>query len=125
MADWEIIMRINNKVNSALMEKARDLRKNMTKEEKNLWYNFLSKHEKKFVRQKIIDDFIVDFYCNECKLAIELDGSQHYSEDGLKKDEIRTEKISNYGITVVRIKNHLINEDLKHVCFYINSLIYK
>ena len=58
------------------------LRKNMTKEERHLWYDFLRSYTIKFLRQKVIDNYIVDFYCHEARLIIELDGSQHYEEKG-------------------------------------------
>ena len=73
--------RIHNK---DLVSTAKMLRKNMTKEEKHLWYDFLRKSEHRFIRQKIIGKYIVDFYCAEAKLVIELDGAQHYEEEGLK-----------------------------------------
>lgn len=64
--------------NKNLLGHARTLRKEMTKEERHLWYDFLRRHPLKFYRQKTIGDYIVDFYCDRAKLVIELDGSQHY-----------------------------------------------
>ena len=72
------------------------LRKNMTKEERHLWYDFLLSYPIRFLRQKVIDNYIVDFYCHEPRLIIELDGSQHYEEKGLLKDNIKL--IINYCI---------------------------
>ena len=72
------------KHNPKLTENARKLRKNMTKEEKRLWYDYLKYCPVRFLRQKVIDNYIVDFYCSVLKLVIELDGSQHYDEKGLK-----------------------------------------
>ena len=60
---------------------ARNLRKNATPQENHLWYDFLSKYEIRFQRQKAIDNFIADFYCHKAKLIIEIDGSQHYTEE--------------------------------------------
>ena len=71
-----------NKKNIVL---AQNLRKNATRQEKHLWYDFLANYKPRFQRQKAIDDFIADFYCHEAKLIIELDGSQHYTESGIKK----------------------------------------
>ena len=91
---------MNRKHNSALTNNARALRKNMTKEERHLWYDFLRNYPIRFLRQKVIDHYIVDFYCHEARLIIELDGSQHYEKEGLLKDKIRTEQIENRGLTV-------------------------
>ena len=66
------------KFNPALLSPARELRKNMTKEERHLWYDFLRTYPVKFTKQKIIGNYIVDFYCAKAGLVIELDGSQHY-----------------------------------------------
>ena len=79
------------KHNKKLVPLAKQLRKNMTKEERHLWYNFLSNYPIRFSRQKILGQYIADFYCAQAKLVIELDGSQHYEPDGLKHDSIRTE----------------------------------
>ena len=68
---------IDYKHNPKLTPNARELRKNMTKEEKQLWYNYLRKCKVRFLRQKVIDNYIVDFYCSKLNLVIELDGSQH------------------------------------------------
>ena len=65
-----------------LLENAKSLRKVMTKQEKHLWYDFLRSYPIKIYRQRIIDGFIVDFYCHKAKLVIEIDGSQHYNPDG-------------------------------------------
>ena len=82
---------MERKHNKNLTENARKLRKNMTKEERHLWYDFLKNYPVRFLRQKVIDTYIADFYCHRARLIIELDGSQHYSETGLLKDKIRTE----------------------------------
>ena len=83
---------MDSKHNKNLTANARLLRKNMTKEEKHLWYDFLKDYPVRFLRQKVIDSYIVDFYCHSARLIIELDGSQHYEEKGLIKDKIRTSK---------------------------------
>ena len=84
---------MERKHNPNLTENAKELRRNMTKEEKHLWYVFFKNYLVRFLRQKVIDDYIADFYCHKAKLVIELDGSQYYSKDGLLKDKIRTERI--------------------------------
>ena len=74
----------NNKNNPNLTNLSQNLRKNMTKEEKHLWYDFLKNLPITVNRQKVIGNYIVDFYCAKANIAIELDGSQHYFEQGLK-----------------------------------------
>ena len=95
----------------------------MTKEERHLWYDFLRNYEVKFLRQKPIGNYIVDFYCAQAKLIIELDGSQHYSEIGVEKDTHRTEFLEQYGLTVIRIPNNEVNYNFTGVCEYIDSFV--
>ena len=71
---------------------AKALRKNATREENHLWYDFLAKYPVRFQRQKAIDEFIADFYCHKARLVIELDGAQHYTDKGLVRDKRRTEE---------------------------------
>ena len=109
---------------SKLTEKAKELRKNMTKEEKHLWYDYLSKHKVKFYRQRPIDDYyIVDFFSLQAKLVIEIDGSQHYEDEGLRKDEIRDRYLNKIGLRVVRIQNIDINQNFEGVCEYLDRVI--
>ncbi|MBR3963228.1 MAG: DUF559 domain-containing protein [Oscillospiraceae bacterium] len=95
----------------------------MTKEEKHLWYDFLKGYHVPFLRQKVIDDYIADFYCHKARLVIELDGSQHYTEYGLLKDEIRTEKIEKRDLTVLRIPNGEINHNFEGICRFIDEFV--
>ena len=95
----------------------------MTKEERHLWYDFLRSYPVRFLRQKVIDNYIADFYCHEARLIIELDGSQHYEEKGLLKDKIRTEKIESRNLTVIRIPNNEVNNNFRGVCEYIDSRV--
>ncbi len=95
----------------------------MTKEERHLWYDFLRTYPTRFLRQKVIDSYIVDFYCHEARLIIELDGSQHYEEKGLLKDKIRTEKIEDRNLTVIRIPNNEVNKNFRGVCEYIDLMV--
>ena len=113
----------NYKHNPKLTPNARELRKNMTKEEKQLWYNYLRKCKDRFLRQKVIDNYIVDFYCSKLNLVIELDGSQHYEDKVLKYDKIRTEKLENRQLTVIRIPNNEIWHNFDGVCEYIDNYI--
>ena len=114
---------MERKHNPALTQNARVLRKNMTKEERYLWYDFLKDYPVRFLRQKVIDNYIVDFYCHQARLIIELDGSQHYDEIGILKDKIRTEKIKNRNLTVIRIPNNEISSNFYGVCEYIDMIV--
>ncbi len=113
----------SRKHNPALTNNARSLRKNMTKEERHLWYDFLRSYRVRFLRQKVIDTFIADFYCHQARLVIELDGSQHYSPQGLLKEQIRTEKMEQRGLTVLHIPNNAVNQNFRGVCEYIDYLV--
>ena len=103
---------------------ARQLRSNMTKEEKTLWYRYLRNCNVRFLRQKPIGNFIVDFYCPKLHLVIELDGSQHYSDKGIQYDNKRTKELMEYGIkAVIRIPNNEINYNLAGVVDFIEGHI--
>jgi len=102
---------------------ARELRKNMTKEERHLWYDFLRLYPVKFLRQKTIGRYIVDFYCAEAQLALELDGSQHYEEKHRVADEQRTAYLKGYGITVLRISNNEVLDNFRGVCEAIDEAV--
>ena len=114
-----------NKVpkNREMLNRAIELRKNMTRHEKHLWYDFLRYYPVKFYKQRIIDSYIVDFYCDSAKLAIEVDGSQHRTAMGIKYDTIRTEKIEKYQVTVLRIPNSLIDRDFSFACAAIDDMV--
>jgi very-short-patch-repair endonuclease len=114
---------LDRKHNTKLTGHARSLRKNMTKEERHLWYDFLRAYPVRLLRQKVVDDYIVDFYCHEARLVIELDGSQHFTEQGLLKDSIRTEHIVERDLTVIRIPNNIIFTNFEGVCTYIDTCV--
>ena len=109
--------------NSALLPFARKLRKEMTKEEQTLWFRYLRSYPVRFRRQEIIGSYIVDFYCAAARLAIELDGSQHYEEKGLRRDAIRTERLGELDITVLHIPNNAVSENLSGVCDHIDETV--
>lgn len=102
---------------------AKTLRKNMTKEERRLWYDFLRSYPTRFLRQKVIDNYIVDFYCAAAKLVVELDGSQHYEGYGPEDDRIRTERLEQHGLTVLRIPNNDVLQNFSGVCEHIDRLV--
>ena len=107
---------MNETNNCSLTENAQTLRKNMTKEERHLWYDFLKTCPQTFHRQKVIGDYIFDFYCASAKLVIELDGSQHYEPEGIKRDKERDAYLSRLGLTVVRYSNTDIHKHFQSVC---------
>jgi very-short-patch-repair endonuclease len=111
------------KHNSALTENARKLRRNMTKEERHLWYDFLRNYPVRFLRQKVIDQYIVDFYCREARLIVELDGSQHYNPEEMQYDQKRTEVLKQRGLEVIRIPNNEIFPNFRGVCEYIDVAV--
>ena len=112
---------MDRKHNKNIVPIAKILRKNMTKEERHLWYDFLRNYTVRFSRQKVLGKYIADFYCAEAKLVIELDGSQHYESEGLEKDLKRTAYIEKFGLKVLRIPNNQINQNFRGVCKYIDN----
>ena len=99
-----------------LKPRSTELRTNATKQENRLWYDFLRKYDIHFYRQRIIGDYIVDFYCPKAKLVIEVDGSQHFEEDAFEYDKVRTEYLEALGLHVQRFANNEVNENFDGVC---------
>ena len=95
----------------------------MTRHEKHLWYDFLQHYPIKIYKQRIIDNFVVDFYCHSAHLVIELDGSQHYTKNGKAHDDERTEILEKYGVTVLRFSNEDIDKNFDGVCYTIDKTI--
>ena len=114
---------MQRKHNKDIVPTAKMLRKNMTKEEKHLWYDFLCNYPVRFSRQKVLGRYIADFYCAEAKLVIELDGSGHYTVAGKKYDAERTAFLEEYGLAVIRIPNTEIYSNFRGVCEYIHHLV--
>lgn len=109
--------------NSNLIGIARNLRRNMTKEEKYLWYDFLCDYSVRFRRQEIIGNYIADFYCDRAKLIVELDGSQHYLEEGMQDDIARTAYFNSLGINVIRFSNLDVMKNFEGVCISISQKV--
>ena len=109
-------MEHKGKHNPLLTPNAQELRKNMTKQEKHLWYDFLRHFPVKILRQKVIGSYIADFYCAKANLVIEIDGSQHFTEDGKQYDIIREEFMRNFGIITIRYTNNEIDRQFDAVC---------
>jgi len=107
---------MNHQNNPGLTDNAQQLRKNMTKQERRLWYDFLKPLPVTINRQKVIGPYIVDFYCAAAKLVIELDGSQHCEQDGQSADLMRDAYLRSNGITVLRYSNLDVNTNFEAVC---------
>ena len=109
--------------NHSLLPTAKMLRKNLTPHERKLWYLFLRKYPVKIYKQRIIDSFIVDFYCASAKLVIELDGSQHFTKQGIEHDKERSAMIQAYNLKVLRFTNYEIDTAFSDVCETIDAEI--
>lgn len=102
---------------------AQEPRKNMTPQEKHLWYDYLRTYPQQFRRQKQIDRFIVDFYCASARLVVEIDGAQHFTPEGIAYDAERTRILEQYGLRVIRFTNAQIDEQFHGVCREIDSIV--
>jgi len=111
------------KHNKQLVPLAKQLRKEMTKEERRLWYDYLRTYPVRFSRQKVLGKYIADFYSAEAKLVIELDGSQHYDDQNMRKDMERTAFLESYGLKVIRIPNNEVSRNFRGVCEYIDTAV--
>ena len=106
----------NTGFNYRHIEGARRLRHEMTPEERRLWYDYLKSAPFHVYKQRPVDGYIVDFYIPSAKLIIELDGSQHFTEDGILYDTIRTDILALYHLSVLRFKNSDIRDRFHQVC---------
>ena len=102
--------------NPNLKENARNLRKRMTTEEAYLWRRFLRGFQPRFHRQYVIGNYIVDFYCHQAKLVVELDGSQHYDPQKMEYDQKRTTYLEEQGLAVLRFTNLDVTRRFSGVC---------
>ena len=107
---------MNQTHNTKLTSRSQNLRRNMTKEERHLWCDFLKTLPVTVHRQKVFGQYIVDFYIAKEKLVIELDGSQHYDVAGKKKDTVRDDYLRSLGLTVLRYANSDINYRFTSAC---------
>ncbi|MDR2615482.1 MAG: endonuclease domain-containing protein [Oscillospiraceae bacterium] len=99
------------------------MRNNATKQENHLWYDFLKDFKPRFTRQRIIGNFIADFFCAKALLVIELDGAHHYTKEGIEYDNARTEYMNTYGIIVMRFENIEVDEKFAYVCGKIKATV--
>ena len=118
-------MERQRKYNKEIVPISRVLRRNMTKEEKHLWYDFLKDYPYNFARQKVLGKYIADFYCAKAQLVIELDGSGHYTDNGKREDAERTAYLESMGIMVIRFKNSWIWDGFRSVCNEIDETVKK
>lgn len=114
---------MTSKHNHELVPLAKKLRKDMTKEERHLWYDYLKTYPVRFTRQKVIGKYIVDFYCPQAKIVIELDGSQHYEPDNSLKDSERTKFLEQFDLKMIRIPNSEVNRNFRGVGEYIDTAV--
>ena len=114
---------MQSKHNPQLVPLAKQLRKEMTKEERHLWYDFLRDYPVRFSRQKVLGKYIADFYCAQAHLIIELDGSQHYVDCNVQKDAERTAFLTSYGLKVIRIPNNEVRKNFRGVCEHIDAAV--
>jgi very-short-patch-repair endonuclease len=109
--------------NPEMVPIAKELRKSMTPAERKLWDGYLKNHRFKFLRQRPIDHFIVDFYCPKAMLVIEIDGEPHFNFEGKGRDEERTSILEGYGIRICRFTNAEVTKKFALVCDYIERLL--
>ena len=101
--------------NKNLTEYAKELRKNMTPEEKHLWYDFLKLLPLTVKRQYVVGNYILDFFIPSANIAIELDGSQHFETEAKEADRLRDLELAKVGIKVVRYRNTEITQNFAGV----------
>ena len=111
-----LVIHMDRKRNAALTKRAQELRSHATEQENRLWFTFLRKYPVQFRRQVTMNQFIVDFFCAKAKLILELDGSQHYEEQGLAYDAERTAILESFGYKVLRFTNEEVNHNFHNVC---------
>jgi len=106
-----------------MLRYSQNLRKNMTKEERHLWYDFLKNYPVQFKRQFTFGEYIVDFYCYRAKLIVELDGSQHCEPDRIEYDQKRTAYLEGLGLSVLRVSNLDVVRNFRSVCEMIDLTV--
>ena len=108
---------------NSLLPFAKRLRKEMTPQERKLWYLFLRQYPVKVYKQRIIGPYIADFYCASAKLVIEVDGSQHYPIEGSAHDRERDAYMERLGLRILRFSNYDINRSFSAVCEAIDNAV--
>ncbi len=110
-------------IEESLKDKARELRNNATSQEKQLYYQYLRSFKFRIHRQKIIGNYIVDFYCHRAKLVIEIDGGQHYQDKNAIQDNVRTRFLERQGLFVLRFTNWEVDHQFAQVCERIEEVV--
>ncbi|MDY0213094.1 MAG: endonuclease domain-containing protein [Desulfuromonadaceae bacterium] len=100
----------NRQIPPAFLQNARELRRNQTDAETVLWHLLRNRQvlDAKFRRQHPVENYIADFYCHEHKLIIEIDGSQHFTSEGKQRDALRTKRLNELGLQVLRFDNRQV-----------------
>ena len=111
--------------NEIIRRNSQTLRKNMTKEERHLWYDFLKTYPVQFRRQYSFGSYIVDYYCYQARLVLELDGSQHCRPEDVEYDRRRTAFLEEKGLYVLRISNLDVMREFSGVCDMIHMVVQK
>ncbi|HEY4707427.1 MAG TPA: DUF559 domain-containing protein [Thermodesulfobacteriota bacterium] len=111
--------------NPKLKTLSQELRKNMTDAEKAIWSRIKRKQLNglQIYRQRIIGNYIVDFYCPKAKLVIEIDGGQHYTDEGIEKDRTRDRYMAEQGLKVIRFSDSEVLKDIEAVLISISEEI--
>ena len=109
--------------NKNLIPLAKKLRRDATPQERRLWNDFLKDYPVRFQRQKVIGDYIVDFFCHSARLVIELDGDQHGEPENSRRDAMRTADLGKLDLKVLRFTNQEIEKSLEAVCSSINRAV--
>ena len=116
-------MGVKVQYDSRMKPEAQKLRREMTAQEKHLWYDFLRTYPVQFRRQKQFGSFIVDFYCAAARLVVEVDGAPHFTEQGLAYDRERTWYLESLGLKVIRFSNSSIEQQFETVCGNIHEIV--
>ena len=106
-----------------ILRRSQSLRKQMTKEERHLWYDFLKTYPIQFKRQYPIGYYFADFFCYQAKLIVELDGSQHCEPDEIEYDRKCTEYLQQQGYSVLRLSNRDVMTQFRSVCECIDNVV--
>ncbi len=109
--------------NKDLIPLAKKLRRDATPQERLLWNGFLKDYPIRFQRQKVIGDYIADFFCHSARLVIELDGDQHGEPETTRRDAMRSADLGGLGLRVLRFTNQEIEKSLEAVCDAINQAV--
>ena len=126
---------VDNRQHSAMTNKivykaslksiAQELRREMTRQERHLWYDYLKTYPVVFRRQKQFGNYIADFYCAKARLIVEIDGSQHYEPEGQDTDRKRDAYLAGLGLKVLRFSNYDIDKLFGSVCEQIDQVVHR